>query len=158
MTRVRWPRGKTIDLLANKVRASREKILNGRIVAVDPGTYHAGFAVFEATKLKTSGVIDMPEKMEINDRLTYLYDELTKVAGKPDVMALELLRGQMAHAYLVWSAGVAVAAVRAPVLLEIPVVLWKAATDEGYEKSDQNDAQMLGRALIWFAKDLIYPV
>jgi Holliday junction resolvasome RuvABC endonuclease subunit len=128
------------------------------VVAVDPGTYNVGFAVFEATKLRASGVIEIPKKLEINERLAYLLDELTKIAGKADVLALELLRGQMAHAYLVWSAGVAVAAVRAPVLLEIPVVLWKAAVEDDYQKSDQNDAQMLGRSLIWFAKDLIYSV
>jgi hypothetical protein len=69
-------------------------------------------------------------------------------------MALELLRGTMAHAYLKWSAGVSVAAVRAPILLEIPVVVWKAAIEADYEKSDEFDAQMIGRALIWFTRDM----
>lgn len=153
MQRVNWPKGASIEKLKTQVRDNSDAILNGRLVAIDPGTYFAGYAVYEQGRLVSSGQLAMSKRTSVNKRLWNLYDALSILTKAPDVLAVELLRGKMAHDFLKWSAGVAVAAVRAPIMIEVPIVVWKALCSDSYEKTDKNDAEMIGKSLIWLAKD-----
>jgi hypothetical protein len=55
---------------------------------------------------------------------------------------------------LVWAVGATIVTVRPNSLIEMPIRVWQAFRDDSYEKSDQADAEMIGKALIYLAKDL----
>lgn len=154
VVRVKWPKGKTIDAVRRDVALHRETILKGTLLAVDPGSKFAGYAVYKAGVLVESGVIRMGIKENIQQRLQKLYEELHVLVAAPDIFATEKIRGSMSHEFLKWAVGVSVAAVRAPVLIEVPIAVWQAIKDEGYEKTDERDAQLIGKSLIWLAKEL----
>jgi len=151
--RVKWPSGKSIDDLRKQVAENKEQILNGRLLAVDPGSKFAGYSIYDAGVLTSSGIITMGNKLRVQQRLQHLYQQLHDLTAC-DVFATERIRGSMSHEFLKWAVGVAVAAVRSPVLIEVPIGVWQAIKDAGYEKTDENDAQLIGKSLIWLAKEM----
>ena len=66
-----------------------------KILGIDPGTVVMGYGVIEsdgdAIALVDFGAIKVPEKAEIGERLSLLYNQLTKVIKKhrPDAIAIE---------------------------------------------------------------------
>ncbi len=66
-----------------------------KILGIDPGTVVMGYGVIEsdgdAIALVDFGAIKVPEKAEIGERLSLLYNQLTKVIRKhkPDAIAIE---------------------------------------------------------------------
>lgn len=141
----------------------RQLILNGTVLAVDPssGSYtktngqsYPGYALFKAGKLVDSGIIEMDGKdTDIWERLRELYDCLHKEFPKPDVLVVEQIRGGFAHQYLKWSVAVIATAVRAPVVIEMNVKIWKSYVDTSYLKTDEQDAIWIGKALLRIASE-----
>jgi hypothetical protein len=152
---VRWPNGCAPFYL--KVRQNAERIRTGTVLAIDPssgGSSLPGFAVFRAGELLTSGEISFPKKQDVYTRIQRLYDEIRKLA-EPDVLAIEEIRGaNFSHQYLRWSVGVSIAAGRAPVTVEVPIVAWKAVAkaDEQYFKGNAQDSEKIGEAIILLAQ------
>lgn len=150
---VKWPTGKTGYAMRKEIGKNLDAILDGKVLSIDPASKSAGWALHISSTLVESGTIKAPDSMPINRRLWKICDELI-LLEKPDVLVIEKLRGSMTHVYLLWSVGMIVSAIRAPILLEMPVTVWRSFRPENYEKSDQNDAEMIGGTLIALAKDL----
>ncbi len=66
-----------------------------RILGIDPGTITTGYGVIESrddeTKLIDYGVITMPARSPIGERLKYLYHNLLEIIARcqPDIAAIE---------------------------------------------------------------------
>jgi len=123
------------------------------MLAVDPGSKTAGWALFEKGVLVDSGQFKASSSMPIHRRLQVLYDKFTEHQA-PDVISIERLRGSMSHAYLFWAVGIAVTAVRAPIMLEVPINVWKATVPKDYVKTDQADAESIGEAVVMIAREI----
>lgn len=157
MSKVAWP--SKFDEFYYQVRLHAEKIRSGTLLAIDPASGSdslPGFALFHAGELQTSGTIALNKKASIQQRLAVVYEKVAAISpAAPDVLVIELLRGKMVHWNLQRSAGVAIAASRAPVLIECPILVWKALakTDHKYVKGDQADAEKLGQSVIALARE-----
>jgi len=153
-THVKWPQGYTT--FYRQVRAAAPQILTGTLLAIDPGSVCAGYAVFVAGVLVKSGTIKLPSAV-IYDRLKYLYRAIGEIVENPTVTVIEEIRGQnFSHRFLIYSIGVSIAATSAPITIELPLNVWKAlakATPE-YKKTDENDGIMIGASLIRLAREL----
>lgn len=92
---------------------------------------------------------------DINFRLQELYDQLCGFEC-PDVVTIEEIKGSHAHDYLKYAIGVSMAAVRTPVVITVPINVWKkvAKLVEGYHKTDENDAIVMGQATVLRAQEL----
>ena len=112
---IKWPQGKHPTQVRNKVRKLKDKILHGRVVAIDPAsgsTSNPGWALFENGVLIDMGTVELNSKLPIQGRLNTMYVVLSECIGHPppDVLIMEEIRGSMAHAFLFWACGVIAAA------------------------------------------------
>lgn len=144
-------------------RAHRKAILEGTVLAMDPssGSFnqkkkeqsYPGYALFREGELVESGVVDLNgQELNIWERLRELYDCLENDFDVPDVLIIERIRGRVAHQYLKWSVGIIGTAVRAPVVIEMPVSTWRSFAGKDHEKSDENDAIAIGTAAVKLAR------
>lgn len=150
---IKWPNG--YEYFYKKVAEAAPVLLDGILVAIDPASVSPGYAVFKAGKLEQSGIVELPKKATIKERLAVLHAAVR--AFPATVLGIEMIRGSRAHVYLHWSVGVSVAASRAPILLEVPVAVWKAVAkcDTTYTKGDEADAIKIGECLILLAKGVL---
>jgi hypothetical protein len=115
-----------------------------------------GYAIFVKGVLIESGEIQLKKNRPIHHRLQQLYDEVQALTPEqPTVLAIEKIRGQMAHVYLTFAAGVIISAGRASILFEIPPLLWRAwaaAQPGGIDKTNEKDAIAIGASLIELAR------
>lgn len=156
---IRWPQGKHPDKFRRKVSKWSNRILTGKMLAIDPASGASsmpGWALYDAGKCIASGEIPLSSKKPVQYRLAELLGVLATGFQNPlpDVVVIEEIRGRMAHHYLLWSIGVTVSAFPDAELLEIPVSFWKCCVPEGYEKSDEEDAKIMGQAVVLLAKEL----
>lgn len=137
-------------------------ILEGTVLAIDPSSgsmkgkqqSYPGYAIFKEGALSESGIITMNGKLSIDKRLTALYDQLRlEWPNPPDVLIIEKIRGREAHDYLKWAVGTTIAAIRAKNLIEMPVTTWRSIAGKEHKKSDQNDAEAIGRAAVELARN-----
>ena len=155
---VKWAKG--YPALLAKIRQNRDVILNGKLLAIDPASFGSsvpGFAIFEGGVLLTSGTLPRPPgtKRDTYLRLQYLYEQSAKLLpGPPDVLLVEEIHKAMAPVQLLWATGVSIAAVRAPVTIEVALNFWKslAKATPGYVKGDAMDAEMIGASVILWAQ------
>ncbi len=154
MSKIKWPKGKSTAKFRNEVKASSPAISTKRLVSIDPASRSAGFAVYEAGELVSSGTIEMPAKDKISERLFGMYESVYDLVGEVDVIAIERIRGRMAHVYLTWAVGVIIAAMQADYLIEVPINCWKKLVGSKYEKTDENDAILIGATALRMAKDV----
>jgi hypothetical protein len=153
---VRWPRkmGKT----KLQIKLNADKILNGTVLAIDPSSgskeSQPGYAIFKAGVLQDHGTLKIPHKV-IYERMPILYDKIQEILPIPlDVFLIEQIRGQnFSHVFLNWACGVSISAVRAPVTIEIEVLMWRAYMKcfPEYVKSDATDAVMIAEAVLFMA-------
>jgi Holliday junction resolvasome RuvABC endonuclease subunit len=136
-----------------EVKANSEAILNGDILAIDPASITIGYAVAKKGKVTDSGIIKLDAKAPINERMQDIVDTL-RADEKYDVLAVEMIRGKMAHVYLKWSVGAIVGGAKAPVCIEVPINAWKAVAGKDHKKSDNADAVAMAETLIALAKEL----
>lgn len=71
---------------------------------------------------------------------------------KPDTLVVEKMFRY--NPSLVWSVGAVIVTVCPNTLIEMPIRVWSAFKDDSYVKSDQADAELIGRAIVYLAKDL----
>lgn len=155
---LKWPKGKHPDKFRKAVSKSKDLILTGRVVSIDPASGSSsmpGWALFESGQLIESGTIKLDSSEPVQTRLNTMFYALSQGLGHlpPDVVIMEEIRGKMAHAYLMWACGVSAAAFAHATLLELPVSFWKAILPNGYSKADDTDAVYIGLAAIMIAKE-----
>jgi hypothetical protein len=59
----------------------------------------------------------------------------------------------LSHAYLLWSVGTIIAAVRASHMLEMNIGTWKRRVSAEYVKSDVEDARQMGLVTVTLAEE-----
>lgn len=154
MNKIKWPGGSSSKEFMVVVHRHAAAILGGTLVAVDPSSTSAGYAVYQNGIMTASGTVKPKSTSPVQERLRTMYDSLAVVANAPDVVAIEKIRGTHSHEYLKWSIGVSISAVRAPIFIEVPITFWKAVREIGYIKTDEMDARQIGNCLIMLAKEL----
>jgi hypothetical protein len=152
-TTVRWPKGYRTTFFA-KVRKHAARILQGRVLCVDPATgasSNPGWALSVAGEIVGSGEIaglygETPERLR--QLFWRLHDD--ERFNDIDVLVIEQLRGNMVVAQLHWSVGAILAALPAEVVCEIPIPVWKAVAkaDPTYAKGDEADARAFCAAVL----------
>lgn len=133
------------------LRPHKRAILEGTMLAIDPASISLGWAWFEAGQLIISGEYKAPRTHPPHKRLSHLMEQLVQWT-KPDLMVVEKLFKY--NASLVWSVGATIVTVMPEAMIECPIRVWRALAADDYEKSDQADAEMIGKAVIHFARGL----
>lgn len=156
-SQITWPRKYT--LWYARLLSLAPIVLNKTILAIDPssgGTSKPGYAIFKAGELISAGEIsNIPSKAQIGVRLQAVYDEIYALTAEaPDLLAIEMIRGKIAHEYLMFSVGASIAAGRAPETIEVPTNVWKALAKvtPDYSKDNDADARMIGQCLIEYCR------
>jgi hypothetical protein len=152
----RWPRGG--EGFVRTVRGNSGAILTGTLLAIDPAsgkTSMPGYALFYAGQLKEHGTIEIDPSRPPEDRLVELSECLKRDFHGVDVLAVEKLRGAIVQPVLHASVWFTRVAVRAPIVIEVPIHYWKVLAKEtqGYAKADDLDALMIGSTLIELARE-----
>ncbi len=154
---INWPNG--LQPLRTKIRQHADIILSGTVLAIDPSSGSSssmpGFSIWLDGGLFLSGIIKLDPKKAIGHRLTTLYHKIQELTdARPDVLVVESINKMQAHEYLLYAVGVTMAAADAPVVISVHNSFWKsvAKATPDYKKSDSEDAIMLGRSVILFAK------
>ena len=138
---------------ATKCRKYREILHSKRFLSVDPssgGSSNPGWAIYEAGILKKSGEITLDKKIPVQIRLASITEALYNICDgqTPEILVIEKIRGNRVHSHLHWSVGAILSAVPAPVVLECPVKSWQQICPAGYQKTDESDAIMIGKAAL----------
>tara|TARA_B100001094_G_scaffold65503_2_gene61600 strand:+ start:10552 stop:11139 length:588 start_codon:yes stop_codon:yes gene_type:complete len=152
-----------------KCQKLSDKILNGRMLAIDPSSGAtdratgspsiAGFAYFDKGILVESGLILIPESQNKETRFRYILDLLQSQFNEDyDILALEDIplarrRGNFNTSQtLIQACGVFIAGVSGQ-LIELNSHTWQAVARRigGWKKGDEADAQYIGLAAIAFA-------
>lgn len=115
-------------------------------IAVDPSSTSLGWACYKGGILHGSGTIRASSRKDNYIRLLTIYDKLLPHQDN-NVLVLEQIRGN-AHKVLHWSVGATITAIRPDYLIEIPYECWKRMAWDGYEKTDENDAILMGAVLV----------
>lgn len=140
---------------AEAIYKLRDKILNGHMVAIDPGSNSMGYALFVSGRLHYAGSI--AGKGSIGNRLKSMMNQLDgclkELGAHHMVTVVELVRSQTGHHYLTWAAGAAVAALGSEHTLEVSTNLWKKLIGPKYKKTDENDAIAIGELVLAIAKE-----
>jgi hypothetical protein len=148
------PKTKSYIKLFARIQKEGGKILGGKMIAIDPASSsssHTGYAIFNKGKFEEKGVIKVSTLPPLHQRLWDIYDELQNKYNHFDVFVIEDLKG-MHNDSLKYAVGAIITAVRVAPIIFIPPKVWRALISDDYEKSDENDAEMLGRAAIVIAK------
>jgi hypothetical protein len=104
--------------------------------------------------MKETGTITS-KKQSIQLRLQDMHQQLRSRFQNIDMLAIEKIRGSSAHDYLKWSIGAIITAVESPNFVEIPTNFWRTIIPEGYVKTDEHDAEMLGNVVIIIAGETL---
>ncbi len=121
-----------------------------RVLGVDPGTLNMGYGVIEEKggsniMMIACGVISVPQKMPIEERLRVLHEGLTKMISeyKPEAVALEepFVAGNARSALAIGRAQavaiLAAAQARLPVFRYMPTQVKQLVTSYGRSSKDQ---------------------
>ena len=154
---IKWPKGPSIDNFNKIIVKNSTEILYGRVMAIDPGSRSAGYAIFDKGVLIEKGKVTVIGSLSINARLHQIAKEMSK-DPPPDILLIEDIgKGRMAHEYLKYSVGAILSGYPTPSLIFYPITIWKAyAKAIGMtEKDDDIDAELIGASAIELAKHLI---
>ncbi len=157
MSDIKWPAGIQTRQLKRDVTIHKDLILNGKMLSIDPATRTLGYATTEAGTVTEQGTIEIDPKLPINQRLQSIVRLMQAEKQTYDIVLVEMIRGRMAHAYLMFGVGAILGGVDCPIGIEVPICAWKAAAkvlEPDYIKSDANDAAMFARTVITMAKEL----
>ena len=135
----------------------KELIETGSLLVVDPSSSSSesqpGWATFSAQKLTGAGVLDIVPGMRLNRKLHRIVTDLRSFPPC-DMLVLELIapfyanRGfNKSNVSLQRACGAIMGAVETEHCIEVPSVTWYKYIPEGYQKTDMNDALMLGLAV-----------
>ena len=124
------------------------EILEGTLLAIDPGSNSLGYAIYRASELDISG--EIKGVGQNYERLHQIADQLVELET-PDVLAIELIN---TNKVLIWSVGTTIASIQAPHLIEVPIPLWHTLREDDYVKTDALDAELIGQVVINRARGL----
>ena len=150
-----------------QIRGVRDALLGGKVLAVDPSSGSSGsmpgWCTFDASTPTDSGTIEVVrDPAYFNRQLHSLNTCLRSQFDVPDVLVIEhiapIFSGGAARQFsnthrLHQGIGAIMAAFHCP-MVSIPPSIWKKYAPENYEKTDENDAIMLGIAAINTARKL----
>ena len=129
-----------------------KQLREGMVLSIDPSSGSKGsmpgYAIFKAGELIESGTIQLPVGKPLCVRLQTLCQTLQEEFEVPDVLITEAIyfsRNNKAGVSLQRSIGVVLAAF--PVngrVIEVSPNTWRKLRPETYEKTDENDAIMMG--------------
>lgn len=151
-------RPKGVELMQLQVTQSRERILDGRMVCIDPASGASsgvGYAEYVAGEFVRSGVIQPKRSGTLVQRLHEIQAQVQALGlGGADICIVERLRGRKVHNSLHWATGVLVTAVAKDKHIEVFIACWKAVaeSDAAYAKGDEADARAMGTAIIRLAR------
>ena len=148
--KINWPRGKDSTKIRKFAERYSDLIMSGTVLAIDPASKSAGYAVYKCGVLMDSGTLECDGL--ISQRLNDMFYMIAEKEIKPDILCIETIRHN-AHLYLRWSCGMLVAAADAEHVVEIPTNQWRVLAPEGYEKTDEGDAKLIGEVLITYARE-----
>ena len=150
---IKWPKGSHMQNFRKHVQDNLDTILTGTILAIDPGSVRLGYAVANKGEIVDHGTIELDQRASINNRLQDIVNTLQKDKSY-DILAVEMIRGQMAHVFLKFSVGAVMGGAKAPVCIEVPIHAWKAVAGKEHKKTDADDAFQIANTLITLAKEL----
>jgi hypothetical protein len=135
---------------------SHDIAMAGTMLAIDPssGSRNSmpGYAYFEAGELLDSGTIPVDYKKPVFKRLEDISNFLVYKYRQPDILVIEKIRGFNSHIYLHWAVGAIIAAVSADEVVEIPTATWRKYRGPNYDKTDENDAVLMGQTILILAE------
>ena len=148
--------------LAKKASGLRKKIQK-TLLSIDPASgssSNPGYAVFQEGELVASGEIDIPSSWPLNQRLQKLADKLREEFIVPDILAIEHIppmvygKGGLRSRSITTlhkSIGAVLSAVKCRDYIEVSSASWYSIAKSlpfEYVKTDENDAVMLGWAVL----------
>lgn len=157
-----------LSTFTRQVLAHQDRILSGYVLAVDPssgGKSMPGYAIYRAGKLEDSGIVEVEPGMP-RDRLYEINRSFREDFPEPDVLVIENVQfmpsgtGSAAFGFtkalvsLQRGIGAILSAYPNPKLVEIAPVTWRRFLPTGYQKSDENDAIMMGYVTVMEAARL----
>lgn len=138
----------------SKIRLVREELETGTVLCIDPSigssSSSCGYALFIKGELTECGTLEVNISGNHSQRLNELTESLRKEFTQPDVLLIEqitLWKGGRSITALVLNRviGAVLSVWHLENVVEIPPPLWHSYTERvRYEKSDSNDAVMLG--------------
>jgi hypothetical protein len=134
-----------------QIKPYAKTIMTGSMLAVDPGSQSMGWAWFTQGNLVISGEYKARPGAP-HRRLIEIAEQLSEWT-KPDILVIEKM--YKFNPPLIWSVGTAITVTKPELMLEIPIKLWKDLIDDQYTKTDRNDAILLGKVAIHYAKEYI---
>lgn len=155
----RWPKGHA--KFYNQIRAAAPLLLNGTVLAVDPGSTAPGYALYQAGKLVKSGTLAVP-KVVVYDRLRWISRTLSEMfPTECDALVIEEIRGagRFSSYILHWAIGTIIPAIKSRIVIELPINVWHTLSkaDPTYVKNDTRDSELIGEAAIRLAIELTQP-
>jgi len=152
---IKFPKGKYFDNLSRYLKSKAGQFGIKNFIAIDPATggkgSKAGYAVFIAGKLVTSGTLQCHERDPIHIRLNSMSEHLSDICHRYGtcLLAIELLRGgRTTPTQLIWSVGSIISSVSYVDHVEVAVNIWKAYAGKDHVKSDESDAVVIGQSII----------
>ncbi len=155
--RVRYSVRKLFSSLVGTHKKEDEAILklkhlvnDGYWISLDPGSNSSGYAYWYRDQLVSKGSIKA-KKGGISKRL----QEMTLAVGdkKPELAIVEKVRTSTGHVYLTWSVGALLAGLGTEHTIEVSTGAWKKAVAQDYVKSDENDAEAIGRYVLALVRE-----
>lgn len=150
----KWTQGTKTKLDIKEIEKHALTILRGVVLVIDPASKSLGWAIYRQGKLDKKGTI-VAKAVNVNTRLIEISRKLEPLIAGVDVLAIEKIRGSRAHDYLKWSIGMVISTVRSPIMVEVPISLWKQVRTVEYTKTDENDAEMIGIVVMTIAKEVL---
>lgn len=150
MGEIKWGGGKQGPGIVKNIKSMGQIVDTGTVLAIDPASKSLGYALYDCGVLVEKGKLISKYK-QIERRLRDLSRQLKNKFKRVDILAVEKIRGSMAHEYLRWSIGMAVTSIDSDVMVEIPINFWKKLVEEGYTKDDDNDAELIGLVVVKIA-------
>jgi hypothetical protein len=144
-----------VETIREQAARHKKLILEGVVLAIDPGSTSFGWAIYKKGQLVAKG--RWSERGPIMLRLSMIFGKVSALSMDhgPDILAIERIRsgGGYSPHQLLWSIGVTLAAAPVP-MIEIPPKSWKVSAKElGLEKNDVNDAVSIGHRTIALAME-----
>lgn len=152
-----------VSKIADKCQEYAHLILNGRLMAIDPSSGSAksvpGYAIYEAGILVDSGTLNVPPHLPLPIKLRMIADSLRNEFKKPDVIAIEFIAPFFKNTgkqdfinkntlALHRSVGAIYSAVNCDCWIDVSPISWRTQIPENYNKTDENDAIMIGYTCI----------
>lgn len=150
-------RGKTLRM----VKYNKDLLLNGTMLAIDPGSVKSGWALFKKGELLASGDFktkSRPPLLRMKE-IREFYSKFREV----DILAMEYIHEpngktvMSSYTKLLKSVGALAASVDFTYCLEIAPIVWQDvySLKQGRKtKSDESDAMGVGKALVIMAREL----